>query len=218
MRIRRKPWARPELEASNFFERSPKSFAGIWSKRFAVLAPIHLELGCGKGIFISKLASLNPGVNYVGLDIKDEMLVLAKRNIEKEYSNRGIPINNIILASCDISRINSVFFKNDVVERIYINFCNPWPRNKHKKRRLTHVRQINQYRVFLKEGGEIYFKTDDDDLFNDSIEYFECCNFRIVHKTNNLDTLNFFNNIETEHEKMFKEMGRSIKFLVAKKV
>ncbi len=217
MRIRKKPWARSELESVVFFEQHPKDFIGNWASRFAERLPICLELGCGKGFFIANLASENPNVNYIGIDIKDEMLVLAKRNIEREFFIRKHDINNVVLLAYDISRISDIFSKDDVVGRIYINFCNPWPRNKHKKRRLTHIKQLNQYKTFLIDGGEIYFKTDDDDLFNDSIKYFEACKFEVTFKTDNLELSNFSDNIETEHEKMFRSIGKSIKFLIAKK-
>ena len=110
-----------------------------------------------------------------------------------------------------------ILYKKDKVERIYINFCTPWPRGKHHKKRLTHVRQLEKYKEFIKDGGEIYFKTDDDNLFNDSLIYFEECNFKILKNTYDLENeKNFWDNIETEHEKMFKEDGIKIKALIAK--
>lgn len=217
MRIRRKPWARPELEESSFFERDPEKNKGKWANLFKNNNPIRLELGCGKGKFISVLAANNPNFNHIGIDIKNEMLVLAKRNIEKEYSRRNLPINNVILTVFDISRIDNFFSEDDVIDRIYINFCNPWPRTKHKKRRLTHTRQLNQYNTFLKNKGKIFFKTDDDDLFNESIKYFDSCDYKIVYKVYDLENSDFSENIETEHEKMFKEMNKNIKFLIAEK-
>ena len=106
----------------------------------------------------------------------------------------------------------------DGVERIYINFCNPWPRGKHHKKRLTHIRQLEKYKQFLKDGGEIYFKTDDDNLFNDSLLYFKQAGFEIENSTYDLEnTQNFWINIETEHEKMFKAEGIKIKALKAVK-
>lgn len=217
MRIRRKPWARPELEACPFFERDPEKNRGKWASLFKEKFPIRLELGCGKGIFISALASTNLNFNYVGIDIKDEMLGLAKRNIEKEYSKKNLPIENVLLTAFDISRINKIFSEEDLIDRIYINFCNPWPRSKHKKRRLTHTRQLVQYRIFLKDKGQIFFKTDDDDLFNESLKYFDLCGYKIIYKVYDIKDSNFSENIETEHEKMFKEMGKTIKFLIAEK-
>ena len=213
MRIRFKPWARPELEASEFYIDNPEEYKGKWIELFENKQnPIHLELGCGKGGFISKLASQNPQINYIAIDMVDAMLGLAKRNIEKEYEERNIPINNVYLTRFDIERILMILDKSDQIERIYINFCNPWPRGKHHKKRLTHVRQLEKYKQFLKNGGEIYFKTDDDNLFNDSLLYFEQAGFVIENKTYDLaNTPNFWNNIETEHERMFKNEGIKIK-------
>ena len=219
MRIRKKPWARPELDSCSFFEKFPKNLKGCWkSKFYSDDVPLNLELGCGKGMFLAKLASSNPKVGYIGVDIKDEMLVLAKRNIEKEYTKKQLPIKNVILTAYDIARIEDIFSKEDVIDRIYINFCNPWPKQKHKKRRLTHPHQLLQYRNFLKSGGNIYFKTDDDDLFSDSITYFKNCNFDICYKTSDLCTDDAYSSIATEHEKMFRSMGKTIKFLVARKL
>ncbi len=218
MRIRFKPWARGELEASSFYIDNPEEYKGKWNDLFENKNPIHLELGCGKGGFISKLASENLDVNYIAIDMVDAMLGLAKRNIEKEYANKNIPIKNVIITRFDIERILMILDDTDKIDRIYINFCNPWPRGKHRKKRLTHVRQLEKYKLFLKDDGEVYFKTDDDGLFNDSLLYFEQAGFKIVNKTFDLaNNENFWDNIETEHEKMFKEQGIKIKALIAKK-
>ena len=102
------------------------------------------------------------------------------------------------------------------MERIYINFCNPWSQKaKHRKRRLTHPRQLEQYKTFLAPGGEIWFKTDDDSLFADSVHYFEECGFSIRYQTLDLHHSGFEGNIPTEHEAMFSEQGIPIKFLIA---
>ena len=111
-----------------------------------------------------------------------------------------------------------ILSEEDKIDRIYINFCNPWPKGKHRKKRLTHTRQLEKYKVFLKEDGEIYFKTDDDDLFNSSLKYFEETGFKIIKKTYDLHSKpNFWYNIETEHEKMFSEQGIKIKAIIAKR-
>ena len=147
------------------------------------------------------------------------MLGLAKRNIESVYKNQNKEINNVYLTRYDIERILNILNKEDNIERIYINFCNPWPRGKHRKKRLTHTRQLEKYKEFLSENGEVYFKTDDDGLFNDSINYFKEAGFEIIDKTFDLEnTPNFWNNIMTEHEKMFMEQGINIKALKARKM
>ena len=175
-----------------------------------------MELGCGKGYFISELAVNNKNINYIAIDMVDAMLGWAKRNIENRYDKENLKIDNIFLTRYDIERILDIINKEDKIERIYINFCNPWPRGKHRKKRLTHTRQLEKYKEFLKADAQIFFKTDDDDLFNDSIRYFEESGFKIDKKTYDLENeFDFWENIETEHEKMFKEQGIKIKALIA---
>ena len=219
MRIRFKPWARHELEASKFYIDNPEDYKGKWNSLFKEKKPLHIELGCGKGSFISKLAVNHPENNYIAIDLVDAMLGLAKRNIEAVYGEAKREVDNVYLTRYDIERVLNIFDKEDNIERIYINFCNPWPRGKHHKKRLTHTRQLEKYREFLKDGGEIYFKTDDDALFTDSLTYFEGCGFRILDKTYDLESRpDFWNNIMTEHEKMFMEQGIKIKALKAQKM
>lgn len=217
MRIRFKPWARPELEASKFYIDNPESYKGKWKEIYKNNNPLHLELGCGKGGFISELAVNNLDVNYVAVDLVDAMLGIAKRKIEEKYRTMNCPQDNIYITRYDIERIDNIFSKEDEIKRIYINFCNPWPKGKHRKKRLTHTRQLEKYKQFLANDGEIFFKTDDDGLFGDSIKYFEQSGFNIEKLTYNLEQeTDFWNNIETEHEKMFKEQGISIKALIAR--
>ena len=216
MRIRFKPWARPELEASKFYIDNPESYEGKWKELFKNESPIHLELGCGKGGFISHLAVYNPDINYIAIDLIDAMLGLAKRKIEEEYNMANREIDNIYITRYDIERINNILSKEDDIQRIYINFCNPWPKSKHRKKRLTHTRQLEKYKEFLGKGAQIYFKTDSEELFNDSIKYLEESGFNIEKVTYDLENeSNFWENIETEHEKMFKQQNIKIKALIA---
>ena len=106
--------------------------------------------------------------------------------------------------------------EEDGIARIYINFCNPWPRLKHNKRRLTHPTKLNQYKEILAKDGEIHFKTDSDLLFDDSLEYFKECGFEITYLTRDLHQSDVKDNIVTEHEKMFSDEGIPIKFLIAR--
>lgn len=218
MRIRFKPWARPELEASKFYRDNPEELKDKWIQEFKNKEnPIHLELGCGKGNFISQLAVQNPSINYIAIDLVDVMLGLAKRKIEEIYQEQSKEIDNVLLTRFDIERIMLILGKQDNIKRIYINFCNPWPKGQHRKKRLTHTRQLEKYKTFLSDGGEIYFKTDDDELFRGSLGYFEECGFEIIEKTYDLHAEPIWeNNIETEHEKMFSDQGIKIKALIAK--
>ena len=220
MRIRFKKWARPELEASKFYIDYPEEIKGKWKEQFKNKEnPIYLELGCGKGKFISQIAIQNPQINFIAIDLVDAMLGLAKREIEQTYNQAQKEIDNVILTRFDIQRIDLILSKEDNIKKIYINFCNPWPKGKHRKKRLTHTRQLEKYKEFLAEGAEIYFKTDDDDLFESSLGYFEETGFKIISKTYDLHTTPIWdNNIETEHEKMFCEQGIKIKALIAKTI
>lgn len=217
MRIRYKKWARPELEASKFYIDEPEKMKGKWKEFFKnPNNPLHIELGCGKGQFISNLASENLDKNYIAIDLIDAMLGLAKRNVEQVYAEKNIKPENIVLTRYDIERILQILDKEDKIERIYINFCNPWPKGKHRKKRLTHTRQLEKYKQFLTPNGEIYFKTDDDDLFNSTLLYLAETGFEVKAKTYDLHQEPIFeHNIETEHEKMFTEQGIKIKALIA---
>lgn len=216
MRIRKRSWTEEELEQAEFYIDTPQENKGKWKSAFKVERPMHIELGCGKGQFIANLGVRNPDINFIGVDLIDTMLGLAKRNVEEVYASENRDIDNVILTRCNIEQILTMMDENDQVERIYINFCNPWPRGKHHKKRLTHTRQLELYKTFLKLGGEIRFKTDDDNLFSDSLNYFEEAGFEIIWKTYDLHSENVPDNIVTEHEKMFSNEGIKIKALIAK--
>ena len=159
----------------------------------------------------------NPDINYLAIDIKSEVLGLAKRNIEREYLEAERQIDNVLLTAYEIEIIQNILNEKDTIDRIYINFCNPWPKARHNKKRLTHPKQLEKYKIFLKPEGEIYLKTDDEHLFEASVKYLEESGFKIIAKTYNLKKEPIWeNNIETEHEKMFEEQGISTKALIAK--
>lgn len=214
MRIRCKPWAKPELLTADFYIDAPKTCQNHWQEQFPKKQPLRVELGCGKGGFIAQAAPDNPNYNFIAMDIKNEMLVLAKRKLEESYQEQQMPLDNVRICIDNIMFFNSVFGLEDRIDRIYINFCNPWPRSKHKKRRLTHPRQLVQYRQVL--DGEIWFKTDDDELFEESVEYFNMSGYEILTLSRDLHSEPDLCYYETEHEKMFSEEGKKIKFLIAK--
>lgn len=218
MRIRKRNWTKQELEQAEFYIDTPQQNKGKWKSVFKIEKPIHLELGCGKGQFIAKLAFQNPNINFIGVDLIDTMLGFAKRNIEEVYKQENKKIDNVIITRYNIEQILNMMDKQDEIERIYINFCNPWPRGKHHKKRLTHPKQLELYKTFLKKGGEIHFKTDDDNLFLDSITYFEKAGYEVFWKTYDLHSENIEENILTEHENMFLEQGIKIKALKAKNI
>lgn len=216
--MRRKPWARPELADCPFYIKDPLALRQLWHYAFPKQQPICLELGCGKGGFLARTACDDPDTNYIGIDIKSEVLGSAKRCIETIYAQAGRAVDNLLLFSFDIARIPLIFSETDVISRIYINFPNPWPKERHKKRRLTHPRQLKNYRAFLPHLGEIHFKTDDRPLFEDTLEYLSQCGYgiRVVSRDYHSD---FPSSLiqTTEHEEMFMAQGLPIYYIEAQK-
>ena len=215
MRISKKKWAQPELDACNFYINNPEEYRGRWAEFFSKKQPLELEVGCGKGTFVAEKAFRNPDVNFIAMDIKSDMLGVGRRNIVKRFELSGREIDNIALVAFNVDQIFKVISEDDKIDRIYINFCNPWPRGKHNKRRLTHPTKLNLYKSFLKKGGEIHFKTDNDELFEDSLEYFKESGFELTKVVRDLHNSDVKDNIVTEHEKMFSDEGILIKYLVA---
>lgn len=211
LHIRTKKWARPELAACPFYEPEGEERKGRWREAFArPELPLHLEMGCGKGVSTAAMAAANPDINYVVVDISPDVLGDTRRNLVRACG--GNP-ENVWILFADICLIDRYFDREDGPERIYISFCNPWNEHpKHEKRRLTHPRQLLQYRNALRPGGEIWFKTDDDRLYEDSLCYFRLCGFEKTYETRNLAQSGFEPNYISEHEKKYMEMGVPIKF------
>ena len=219
MRIRKKKWAAPELSVCDFFVKNPGEHAGKWRDAFKKNQPLCLEIGCGKGGFAGQFALQNPGVNLIAVDIKIDMLGVGRRTIVKLFEENGKTqddIDNLLLVNYNVEQLDKIITPEDRIERLFINFCNPWPRERHKKRRLTYPRKLEMYKSFLKPDAEIRFKTDDDGLFEESVEYFNECGYEITYITRDLHNSGFEGNIMTEHEKMFSDEGKKIKFLIAK--
>ena len=210
MHMRHKKWARPELSACPYFRDSPTDLRGKWRGIFPHFGELHVELGCGKGVSTARMVYDNPGTNFVAIDITCDILGDARRNIQSSFGE-CIP-ENVLIVRYDIEYIRNLFSEADAVDRILINFCNPWTeRPKYAKRRLTHPRQLLQYRDFLREDGEIWFKTDSDPLWQDSLRYFSVSGFESRFITEDLHASGFTPNYISEHEKKFSEMGIPIK-------
>lgn len=215
MRIRHKPWARPELAACPFAVDDPQSCRGRWHQLFARRQPLHLELGCGKGGFIAQLACTHPEINYLAVDLKSEMLGMAKRKAEETYRLAGRPVENLLLAAHDIERIQLMLDEYDAVGRIYINFCNPWSKPGYHKKRLTFTRQLERYKTFLPVGGQLWFKTDDDELFDHTLGYLAAAGYRVTALTRDLARSGLESGPVTEHQAMFAAQGIPIKYVQA---
>lgn len=207
MRLRRKPWARPELLESSLFILDPVEFKGKWKELFGNENDICLELGCGKGRFISNIAKENPNKNFVAIDLKDEVLVYVKRKCE------DLNLTNVRILSFDINYINEVFDRGEV-SHIYLNFSTPWPKSKHNKRRLTYPRFLTKYKEIMKSGSKILLKTDHESFFMDSVEYLNGNDFEILYKTMDLHNEEI-ENIMTEYEEKFINQGMKIMYLVS---
>ena len=194
MRIRKKKWARPELAACPFYVHEPKTAAGTWGERFKKQQPIHLDLGCGKCTFLAKLAH--------------------RRNMEAEFGED--PVENVNLLSYNIEKLDTLFASSEKAARIYVNFCNPWQKAGDHKRRLTHTRQLNTYKKVLAPGGELWFKTDNTDLYLATQRYLSEAGFEILCKTDDLHSEDAPGNIQSEHEVMFTAEGIKTKAIIAR--
>ena len=215
--MRRKPWTEIELNACPYLIDKPSTHIGRWREFFPKDQPVCLEIGCGKGVSTVKLAHENPRINLIAIDEVRHVLAVSIRNTKAEYGDD--PVDNLLYSAVDAMMIHDTFSAADGIERIYINFPNPWDeRAKHHKRRLTHPRQLNQYRAFLKPGGEIWFKTDDDALFRASKRYFGEAGFEITYLTDDLHASGFEPNYVSEHEALYMREGKKIHFLIAKMI
>lgn len=217
MHMRTKKWAKPELAVCPYYTDEAEKYRGAWRSLFEKDQPLYLELGCGKGVSTAAMVYDNRNINFIAMDITPNVLGDTRRNIAATYGDERV--DNVMITRYDISYIEKVFAPEDRIERIYINFCNPWTkRPKYAKRRLTHPRQLMQYREFLVDGGEIWFKTDDVPLFTESLPYFKACGFEMRYMVSDLHDAGFQPNYISEHEKKFSDLGVPIKFVIFKKL
>ena len=216
MRMRRKAWTEPLLDSCPYLINQPREHRGAWRGFLKHPdAPLHLEIGCGKGVSTVKMAHENPNVNFIAIDEVRHVLAVTIKNAALEYGDD--PVNNLLLSAVDAMFILDTFAPEDGVSRIYINFPNPWDdKAKQHKRRLTHPRQLMQYRGFLKPGGEIYFKTDDVPLFLATQRYLKMCGFEITYLTDDLHRSGYSPNYVSEHEALYSGRGMAIHFLIAR--
>ena len=212
MRLRRKPWVDEAIHEFDDFvvsrdQEIGEEKKGKWAEIFGRQAPLHVELGTGKGDFISQLAELHPDINYIGIEMQQDVLYSAAKKIaEKE-------LKNVRLLVFDINHIEDIFGDGEV-DRFYINFCDPWPTKRHAKRRLTHGNFLKLYRKVLKDGGQIHFKTDNAPLFAWSVEEIPQFGFTLSEVTDDLHA-NGAVGVMTDYEAKFHELGTPIHRLVA---
>ncbi|GJM70735.1 tRNA (guanine-N(7)-)-methyltransferase [Paenibacillus macerans] len=157
----------------------PREYKGRWAEAFGNGRPIHIELGMGKGQFISGMSVKYPEVNFIGMDMYDELIRRAGEKARAIWREQGAERpENVRLALGNVESLEE-FFAPGEVERIYLNFSDPWPKKKHWRRRLTHPRFLDKYRALLNERGEIHFKTDSRILFEFSLNSFAACGLQM---------------------------------------
>lgn len=211
MRLRNIKGAREAIESNQYAIDNPTSHNGNWNELFKNNNPIHIEVGMGKGRFITDLAIANPNINYIGIEKFSSVLF---RALEKREL---IDINNLYFIRMDAEEICDVFAKSEV-SRIYLNFSDPWPKDRHAKRRLTSKEFFNRYSQILMPDGQVEFKTDNVDLFDFSLEQIPEAGWKIIEYTRDLHNSPMNEgNIMTEYEEKFSLKGNCINKLIATK-
>jgi tRNA (guanine-N7-)-methyltransferase len=204
MRLRHKPWAKDKIDQyPQFVVANPEMYKGNWQEPFAIQQPLHIEIGSGKGRFITEMAKANPDINYIGIEVYQSVIVAAlDRLIEAD-------LPNVKLLNVNANDLGKFFAKNDV-DRIYLNFSDPWPKTRHEKRRLTYKNYLKLYESILKDAGEIHFKTDNQGLFEYSLMSFSQYGLLLKYISLDLHQSDFEGNIMTEYEQKFSEQGNRI--------
>ncbi len=211
MRLRNIPGADEVISNSTFCIQEPEKLKGQWNSLFENSNPIHIEVGMGKGRFIMDLAELNPDINYIGIERYTSVLLRAVQKIEEN------PLPNVRFLCIDAATLPEIFDKNEI-NRIYLNFSDPWPKDRHAKRRLTSSVFLDRYHEILSADGRIEFKTDNQDLFSFSLEEIENHPlWRLDAFTRDLHNDDSMNqgNIMTEYEQKFSSLGNPICKLIA---
>ena len=209
MRLRNVPGARETIIENQFSVQEPEQKKGKWAEVFGNDHPIHIEVGMGKGQFIIEMARRNPEINYIGIEKYSSVLVRAVEKLE------DFEQDNLRLIRMDAENIEEVFDK-DEVDRIYLNFSDPWPKDRHAKRRLTSTRFLERYNNILTPEGRVMFKTDNKDLFDFSLEQVEEAGWILENHTYDLHHSEYNEgNVMTEYEEKFSAKGNPICRLVA---
>ncbi len=205
MRLRNIPGSREAIGASEYVIPEESECAGKWRELFGNENPIHVEIGTGKGRFLMELAKVHPGISYVGIEKYSSVLLRAIQKMEEE------PLSNVRFIRMEAEHILRYFTKGEV-DRIYLNFSDPWPKERHAKRRLVSREFLDRYRALLKDGGHLEFKTDNRDLFDFGVEETEPAKWEIMEITYDLHHDEKMNrdNIMTEYEERFSSMGNPI--------
>ena len=210
MRLRNVPGAREVMIENQYVFTEPEGMKGTWKEVFSNDNPIRIEIGMGKGKFISTLAQLNPDINYVGIEKYSSVLL---RAVEKQDE---LQLPNLRFIRMDAEAITEVFGEGEV-DRIYLNFSDPWPKDRHAKRRLTSRQFFARYNTILKKDGLVEFKTDNKPLFDFSVEELKEAGWNLKEVTYDLHNDKRLNegNVMTEYEERFSQAGNPICKLIA---
>ncbi len=208
MRVRNKPWA-PKLIAAHpeFITEDPAQLKGQWQSRFEKDQPLQIEVGSGKGQFIINMAKRHPEINYVAIEIQTSVIAVILKKLVEE------PLPNLQLAHADGEAVTA-FFEPHEVDRVYLNFSDPWPKARHEKRRLTYKTFLQSYQEVLKPKGQIEFKTDNRGLFEFSLTSMN--NYGLHFEQVWLDlhaVVTPEENVETEYEQKFSAKGPIYKII-----
>ena len=210
MRLRNIPGSREAIAKNRWCIRESEQLRGNWHQIFGNSHPIHVEIGMGKGRFLMTLARENPQINYIGIEKYSSVLLRALQKMEEE------PLENIRFIRMDAETITDIFQSGET-ERIYLNFSDPWPKDRHAKRRLTSKEFLARYDQILKVGGQVEFKTDNRLLFDFSLESVKEAGWNLKAFTYDLhhDPELMKGNIMTEYEERFSALGNPIHKLIA---
>ena len=204
MRVRNRKGATELLEAHpQYVILNPADAKGRWQEIFGNDHPIHVEVGSGKGAFVSGMAKANPEINYIGIDIQKSVLSYA---LDKVLAT---DVPNIKLLRVDGSDLTD-YFEEGEIDRLYLNFSDPWPKKRHEKRRLTYQSFLATYQQILPENGEIHFKTDNRGLFEYSLVSFSQFGMKLKGVWLDLHASDFEDNVLTEYEQKFANKGQVI--------
>ena len=216
MRLRNVKGSREQIAANEYTIKDAEQIKGQWKDYFQDGKPIQLEIGMGKGKFLMQLAEKNPQIHYIGIEKYSSVLIRAIEKLEQLNSNSEMPVKNLIFIRMNAENLCDVFEKNEV-SRIYLNFSDPWPKDRHAKRRLTSKEFFARYDQILIPDGQVEFKTDNRDLFDFSLEQIPLAGWKLSACTFDLHHDDVMNqgNIMTEYEERFSSMGNPIHKLIA---
>ncbi|MGG3887780.1 tRNA (guanosine(46)-N7)-methyltransferase TrmB [Metabacillus fastidiosus] len=204
MRLRNKPWASDFIsQYPQYLIQAPENQKGKWNELFGNDNPIHIEVGTGKGQFVTGMAKQNPNINYIGIELSENVVVLALQKLV------DVELPNVKLLNVNANDLTNIFEKGEVGQ-VYLNFSDPWPKKRHIKRRLTYKTFLALYETILADKGEVHFKTDNQGLFEYSLMSFSEYGLLLKYVSLDLHNSNMEGNIMTEYEEKFSKKGQRI--------